>query len=683
LSNNNVPKNKKKGIIQLIMLALFLTLLIIPFAFESREYAGVLSTVLLSVPLVLYVIYDIVSIVFYKISLKKLKSVKVAEGNQFMVSKLENIEKTYEADRNKLFRILNVAETQKWGFSFLPYVLCCISVFTGNYLLGVIWEFFGIMMFGGAIMRINVEDFKSTRPFQNDVLDRKEYPLLYGLAEKASEQNGCKGKIRLVSVPGFDVSIQVYRDGQYVYIGAGTLSIMNEQEMYAILLHEFSHSDLEKNYLNIKLRNHFLMINVARSDKAAGIFHFPYVIPDYLFVLNYAIFEISGSVYNETKTDEAMLKGGNPHAAASALIKLAHNQLADFETEVEDFESIYICEDSIKKLQTLVVSEFLKKENERSEFWNTLLEKEIQARNASHPITRTRLKTLSVDKFETENCDNDSEQYASEKKRILAKTDEDMYKSFSPHYKEAKAEVYDKPLENLTKWEEAGRPLDALTYRDIFNNLNSLGRRKEAFELCERAVNEFDEAAAAFGIYECGVRKLHAFDADGVDLIIKAADINDNYFDSGMDLIMHYARLTGNQQLLDEYRERVLEYGQKQKDYLNEIGVLKRGDKLEPEPLKEGQLEADIKAILEIGEGKIEQIYLVRKSQGPEFKSHYIIRLNKQVQDEDYRRIFNGIFNYLDTVSDWPYCLNVYNEVRKVGFEKVKGSCVYDKMKNK
>lgn len=73
-------------------------------------------------------------------------------------------------------------------------------------------------------------------------LDRKEYPLLYGVANRAAEAVNFKGKFRLIRRLDLGgISVSENRDGVSVYLPPAILTILTETELYQVLLHEFMH----------------------------------------------------------------------------------------------------------------------------------------------------------------------------------------------------------------------------------------------------------------------------------------------------------------------------------------------------------------------------------------------------------------------------------------------------------
>ena len=232
----------------------------------------------------------------------------------------------------------------------------------------------------------------------------------------------------------------------------------------------------------------------------------------------------------------------------------------------------------------------------------------------------------------------------------------------------------------MEEWEEAGRPLDPVKYGDVEEALRNIGRVTEAEALLDRAIAELPPYAAAKAYFMKGALLMHRFDDAGIEYMYRAIDENNNYVEEGIQMIGEYCCLSGNGEELEKYRERVIELMQNKVDVSDKLFSLNKGDKFTRENLPEGVLERDIENITAAGEGKLDAIYLVRKSLSEDvFTSIYVLKF---VPDNDYKtrqRIYHNVFMYLDTVSDWQYTLYVYDDdgVKLIGLEKIEGSLVW------
>ena len=171
---------------------------------------------------------------------------------------------------------------------------------------------------------------------------------------------------------------------------------------------------------------------------------------------------------------------------------------------------------------------------------------------------------------------------------------------------------------------------------------------------------------------------MHSYDDRGLEHIYEAVSNNSNYIDEGLHEIGRYCCLTGNEEELNSYREKAINFHQEQKDKYDETGILKKGDKLCEENLPDGMLDQMLSYVRSVDSGCISKIYLVRKVITEDFfTSAVIVDFYIKTDDETINNVMHKIFSYLDTSSDWQFSLFLYDDVKDVKIENVKNSCIY------
>ena len=232
----------------------------------------------------------------------------------------------------------------------------------------------------------------------------------------------------------------------------------------------------------------------------------------------------------------------------------------------------------------------------------------------------------------------------------------------------------------MEAWEAAGCPVVAEEYADVVKMLHQLGRTSDAIALCNRAIDQLQPIAAAYAYFIRGAWRLRRYDADGLQDLYTAIELNNNSIDSALDVIGTFCTLTGMQQELDTYREKALELAQRQRDEFSETGRLTRKDNLSTEHLPEGMLEDILSHIQAVSQDSIDRIYLVHKTISDTFfTSAFVIRFLPQTSQEVRQEVLHQIFCYLDTCADWQFSLFEYQEIPKGLVERVPDSCVYQR----
>ena len=507
-------------------------------------------------------------------------------------------------------------------------------------------------------------------------MPEEEYPQIYGIAHRAADCLGVKGEIRICMDGSFSAGIAYRRDRYEVWLGMTLLSVLSEEELYAVLLHEFSHAVQDEREGKAE-RLYFEWLNGERNPHfLSGMTRAMYGFPDTVYGLQYALYSYASSIMHEQEADCAMATHGDVSAAGMTLIKLKYGDLNEWEMTGRDRECAYAPEEPDERYLEKRIEQLHRAISHREPVWRALIGKEILSRSASHPTVKMRLEALGITDH-TITLPNGTGAFAEEYEKALQRVQRRTMEAVREDYADLRRKHYLEPLERVQQWEEAGCPLAAETYADIHSDLRALGRNSEADSLCLRVLETFSDAACDYACFMHGCYLLTQFDDGGLAYIYRAMEGNSNYIEEGLSMIGDYCCMTGNQQELDTYRERAIELLQKDRDVYSQLNVLKKTDRLSADQLPEGMLEDILAHIRKVEQGSIRAVYLVRKTIKDDFfASVFVIRFFEDTDDDLRSDVMHRIFCYLDT-SDWQFSLFEYDNVADAKPESIAGSCVY------
>ncbi len=505
----------------------------------------------------------------------------------------------------------------------------------------------------------------------------EDYPFLYALAEKAQKTVGGSRKIRIDLTTDCNASVLVQGDTVYLILGAVLLSVLTEEELYAVLLHEFGHtcavtreSEREKRYS-------------IRRNQADGepvlwwISEVFFSILDAKYSIIWDLYKFSVTLQREYKADQAMLLGGNPKAASSALLKLAFSRFDQW--ELGDGEQAYAPETVRQDAVHQEIACFRREIAARQAEWISMAELEIQSRSATHPNLRSRLDAMGIDRAELADGTR-SEAFEAECEKAATWLDREYARQYgSEEYAEDRRRYYLEPLQEVEKWKQASSPLVAEQVPDLLVDLKLLRRYAELEQLCDRAIAELPIMTSHDAYFWKGYLLLHRYDPEGISYIYQAIEANHNHLDDGLDTIGQFCLLTGRQEELEDYRAQALELAQKDHDVYSHIGELQKEDDLSGEHLPEALLQGLLECVRSVDQGDLEKVYLVHKQITEDFfTSAVILRFRKNADRDQADEVYHQIFRYLDTATDWQFSLFNYENVKKVHVEQIPGSCIYE-----
>lgn len=611
---------------------------------------------------------------------KKMSSLKVADINTFLNSHRNDAEKTAKEKFRELQRIRR--------FTALYTVLIALTgiasaVFGGvlaksEFIPYIIFILYSAMLFCSVYSRIHK---KTPLAVDEDVvtISQNDYPVIYSLASKAAKSVGYEKEILII--PEWDCSASILCDNKraYLTIGVVLLDILTEEELYAILLHEFAHISNDSARLREQQYYMWLLDKKEGMGTVGTILSGLYLRLDGKYIFTYSIYKYAATVIDELNADRLMAEHSDPGIAASALLKAHYDSFYNWEHGVNNEKSAFESEELEANYLTCKIAAFKEAITVRSAFWNSLVSKEILANNASHPTLKMRFDALGIEKIALTESKS-SEAYLAEVKKLLQFSEETIYESRIKTYEADRKENYSEPLSRIDAWNNAGCPIAAETYADIISDLRTLGRREEAQDLCDRVLKELPEGSTHYAAYMKGAAMLVGYDEKGLDFIYHAMEENGNYVEEGLNLIGSFCCLTGRKDALAEYRKKAVELGQKHIDEDEQIGFLSKNDHLTKETLPDGMLEEILTFIHSVDQGIIQKIYLIRKTVSETFFASVFIIHFYGGTDKQRNEIMHKIFRYLDSYPvNWQFALFDYFEYPEIKVENIEGSLVYSK----
>ena len=687
-NNANVINTVKKPIDQrrlAINVASFIAITATLFAgIFAKKYLDIslenLFGIIAVTTLLLPILFLIINIIIHRIYKKRLSKKSVAENQQYWFSHRNNPEET---TNKKLSLLKNLIRINDFYSIFLA-----VCAFVSAFFQGIISDggdtvaplFVCYMVLSGATIRIRLNP--SDKIFEDDktYVPEKDYPALYDLARKAATATGCTETIKIAILDDFNAGAAIINNTISIQLGALLLNGLSEDEVYCVLLHEFSHIKDEVRQGRIGKYNQYIcdIHNNNIANIYSNITKHLFTFIDAYFNMQYNLYLYSVSLTRETTADKTMAIYGDCKTAASSLIKIKYYELYDWEKGTYDTT----CNMESEEYDTNSLNNELQKFKEaiqlNSEKWNTLINNEILSRSASHPTLKMRLESLGINEIGTLYAESSKEYIADCEKAIkyvsslIAEQSKDSYTEYRKYY-------YVESKELIEKWESNGRYIIAEEYGDICDALRRLGRNADALELCENAIKLLDDTGACYAYFIKGCFLLHSFNEAGIEYIYKAIENNHNYVDEGLAVIGHFCCLTGQEDQLEIYRERAIALTEENKIHL-EASVLNKKDKLSTESLPDGMLEDILSHITSAYCENIEKIYLVRKTITDDFfTSVFVIKMSSDTNDDIRYKILHKAFNYLDTCSEWQFSLFDYEDVKDVKVEDITGSCVYSK----
>jgi len=461
-------------------------------------------------------------------------------------------------------------------------------------------------------------------------------------------------------------------------LGAPLLNLLHRDELYQVLLHEFSR--LSYNLLTKSCQTLFIML-----DNTGGFFSLLFCGPETEFMLEFELFRKCSSELIEENaavqgapSDSADNTQNGRAAAAAALTKISF--YAHFEQELCLLmpKSEFADENPPRSYLRSRLELFLKVLPSRRKFWEGLDKNEIQPRNAQ-PILRRRIEMLGNPVLDI-SFPSGSDAYTAECRRALDTCDNTVYEMLLNDYQAMRSESYLEPLKKITDWENNGCPLSHETVKGIISSLVALDRFDQAIAVCDRTLSDPAlTGASAYALFIKGSILLKRYDPSGITLLYDAIAKDPECTPEALELIGTFCCQCGLEAELAHYRQ-VSAALLREKEELDLTQTLDASDELVPSPLPKELLDDILAYMLKAGNGRIDSVCLVRKVISRDiFCDAFVLRFDRHTGQQAKEKAMNAIFEYLDThPSALRFSLFLWDVHTSAAVKSVNNSCIYD-----
>lgn len=504
-----------------------------------------------------------------------------------------------------------------------------------------------------------------------------DYPLLHATVRRAANAMGHKRKIAIELRSDCNAGILKTGKGYHIQLGTTLWSVLTEEELYQVMLHEFAHmTDPHIVKQDKPLSRLFAMAN------GQGFCGFT-LYAEARFIHERMMYLILASEQLETYADQMLKEKGDPAIAASALAKTGMYTFYDQHEAAYRLPLFFEKECPRKNVASLTAETFRRTLEERKDFWMHLYDVELIPQTQSHPIFRERRKALGAENIPLDiTLPSLDTPFGQECVKALKQTDAYLLPFIQVNYEKDRERLYLSACKIIETYEKGDAKYTTAELSPVINAYRDLGRYDETLAICEEILTtEENVFATAHALYFKGCYLLNHYDAAGIDLIYRAMEINKNYVEEGIDMIGQFTCTMGMEEAREVYREKYVELMQYNMDKWDHAGELNPSDNLVAESFPDDRLPRMLDYMVKVGEGHIHSIYLVRKIITEDFfVSPFVLRFDDDTSAEQVEKTMTAVFHFLDsTPEDWHYALFMYDAQRKKAVEKVKGSLVWEK----
>ncbi len=667
---------KKIKIIDILpyIIAIVINILCFALGIFLKDYINNAGIILIAL-IILFVIFMVTSILGEKIYSKKHTEMSYSNRRQYIIKHSEKIKDEYNKAEKKIVFLKNTVYIY---ISVIILITLLVPFFFGVGTTETSRIY--IILFSVYVQANNISIIISMlkKPDFSEYVKVKDYPILHALAHKAAKKLGVDAPIRIYLVTDCNAGIQRIHNTYSLILGAELLAVLDEDELYQTLLHEFGHMTDKHLKINRSCEILSCILNTDGNTPYTIFNNLLFKLPKAVFNFEYSIYEFTSSHIHEKNADNVVVKYGNTSSAVSGLAKIGMNEFFQNEYRFLYPTPFYASNNPPQNACSRECFDFVKSIEKRKDFWISLLEQEIPPLVSTHPTFKQRREALNCKEYSINLPDKNTALY-KEFLKAAKSLDEQLYKSNKDNYEENRKELYVTPLEKVTEYENGNIKITTPSeIRPVIDSYMMLNQFDKVLDICDRIFasdDTDDEKAHAYFI--AGYLLISQYDIKGVQYLKKAVELNKNYIDEGLELLGRFYSLMGMKEELLEYRKEMDKYLDIIQQYekvseINKNDILTVVEDLTP-------LKHSIDYIISVSGISVNRIYLINKKITDDFSSNtFILEFIENIDDEEKNRIFQTVFNYLDATPE-QYSLFEYDDNLKSILDKLPGSCIYSK----
>ncbi|MBD5132002.1 MAG: hypothetical protein HDT28_05355 [Clostridiales bacterium] len=567
---------------------------------------------------------------------------------------LERIKTEVRSDYAKAKRAVTAAIVGGYLYSTVLFVLVLFTCFA----LGMSAEIdgtIGILLLGYLNVGFLDVIIPNRNSFEDEqtVLDSQCYPKLYELAQSAAEVLGCKSPLEL-ALGGIE-GISVLELNGKVRISLGYLyaAYLTKDELKNVLLHEFAHvvnGDVKFSYACSKHIQRFSMANSHIAICASKVFSSLgfYMLMDF----RHEMYSTFASEHIEKLADDTVREKGDVQTFVNALAKSEllsrFANIAVPELDYYYYESETPSNDFCSRNVALYPAYI----DKYGEIWQRYMTVELRPRVSSHPIFHERVAAMGCESYNPFVVETD-EGYAAELNKFVELADK-IHAQQIP-YELVRQGAYLERKEAMDSYEKTLENGETPSYGQMTNALDaySMVDEEKAIALADIMI-ERDVNAPFANNYKGFILKRHGDPACVEYFKIAANDYRNA--ESAIENIMEFALMSGDEQLITEYRENLPDKLQSMEDKFKRVSFT-RDKKIEVCDLEKYVIDGFVEKVVEAGGNAVESIYICKYTD-EDGEAHYPfavkIRQFKMIGLDKQMNFFGSLGVIVDSYNGKP-----------------------------
>jgi len=504
-----------------------------------------------------------------------------------------------------------------------------------------------VALIGVFIYPLPILDLFLTKSYSRapeSCISREQFPLLFSVVDDAKRTLNCNKNYIITPVIGSGVSVSSWSDGFCVSLDAEETALLTRDELYQIMLHEIAHVINSDTKRSLRLERFSNCLNTRLGSIIVTLF---YIKPFVDFLIKKQAYYVFCNIFYEQNADKAVKEYGNGQTYINGTAKSMTLAMYNDEYNPEMDFDIHKSENLPKDYLFYDLQIYEKYSEKYEDKWNYLLTHRIQSRSDSHPTFMMRKDFMGADSYDFKKRETD-ERYIDEQQRLLKWGCDYLVKYTNDDFRRARAEYYLptlKKIENYRAAAEAGQTFSVMEKSEYIETFFGIDR-DECLKLCNEVLSDCPRNAYA-NFYK-GKILAQNLDKNCVEYLYVAAEENTNFSEAAYNIIGLFACNTGDEELLESYRNRfdndMIDLYRRNHEAFN----LDKNEDIRANALDKVDYDNVLNFILDSGKNIVDKIYSVSRGEGEEMRTFYYIETLNSVKFKEKDEFFDKVFDYLD-----------------------------------
>ncbi|MBR3864965.1 MAG: M48 family metalloprotease [Clostridia bacterium] len=638
------------------------------------------SIIAFSVFAVLIIVAVVNLIAFFKTSKQKSK-MNVQQRYDYTVERKEQVEQNYENEEKLVYKSIkryNIYQITI-AFIYLAFIfLLSLSKAESSALIP--FTIIGVLLFIG-IFNAYIPSFDNKKSNEEHLLDKNDYPKIYEIITTASKKINHKGEIKMV-VSGMGIAIALKNNCVYINLKAEEVALLTEEELFAIMIHEFAHYKNE----DIKMRAIYSrqIKSFERKDSMFSILSLFTCYFEHTLVEKIYTYDLFSSRKIEREADLLVKELGYSQDFINATAKVALFGLYSEYPWKEVCFDVYENDTPVTDYALRNYNCFIQKVGQYSDKWHFTLKNELPARTDSHPTFKMRMQDLEVQDYFV-NFEVPNGNYHCEQTKLLQKASSlaiDAFDEKNNDYKRIRRFAYTERIEAMKKYEQVDSEWNNLSDSELIEcaqaylYINDEKAKSILTEVIERSGSSF----ACFLLASYYARE---YNDECIDLFKRSA-VDSSATEEALASLAKYALKTGNQKLIDEYRESVVKKSQSAEEDIQQTFFTKDG-LIAPNENYANDVSEIREKLCEYWSDGADGIYLAIRETENQTTVYYIaVQIAKNFSPEKGQKAYEEscyFINRMSKVGKKFYLYFIGKEFNHI--KNMSNTCIYKKEKKK